>query len=104
MATVTRNTALDRLRAGKQVTVSIDDDVTEEIDRAMSVAPQYSGENRDLARCLDNLREDFRNVVVLAYVKGLSHKELAETFGKPVGTIKVWASRGLAQLKECMEQ
>lgn len=104
MATVTRHTALDRLRASKHVHVSIDDDVTEEIDKAMSVAPQYSGDNRDLSRCLGALREDFRNVVVLAYVKGLSHRELAEQFDKPIGTIKVWASRGLAQLKECMDQ
>jgi RNA polymerase sigma-70 factor (ECF subfamily) len=41
---------------------------------------------------------------VLAYVDGLTHEELAVRFQKPVGTVKSWVRRGLAQLKECMMQ
>jgi RNA polymerase sigma-70 factor, ECF subfamily len=103
MATITRHAALDRLRTQKQIHVSIDDDVTEEIDKAMSVTPQFAGESRDLQRCLGTLREDYRNIVVMAYVKGMSHEELCAAFNKPLGTIKTWASRGLAQLKDCMQ-
>jgi RNA polymerase sigma-70 factor (ECF subfamily) len=42
-------------------------------------------------------------VVVLAYVNGLTHDELAERFGKPLGTVKSWVKRGLEQLKICMD-
>jgi RNA polymerase sigma-70 factor, ECF subfamily len=103
LATVTRHTALDRLRTHKRGHVTIDDDVTNEIDQAMSVKPEATGEFGDLDRCLRGLREDYRNAVVLAYTKGMTHEELAEQLGKPLGTIKSWVARGLAQLRECMQ-
>lgn len=103
LATVTRHTALDRLRSHKQGHVTIDDDVSAEIDLVMSVKPEATGEFGDLDRCLRGLRDDYRNAVVLAYTKGMTHEELAEQLGKPLGTIKSWVTRGLAQLRECMQ-
>ena len=41
-------------------------------------------------------------VVVLAYVHGLSHGELAGKLGVPLGTVKSWVRRGLISLQECM--
>jgi RNA polymerase sigma-70 factor, ECF subfamily len=102
LATVTRNTALDRLRAPRRQHVSIDDDVTAEIDKAMSVDMVIP--SGDLNRCLTDLRQEYRDAVVLAFVNGYTHEELAQKLGKPLGTIKSWVSRGLKQLKECMEQ
>ena len=40
--------------------------------------------------------------MVLAYVNGLTHEELATRLGRPLGTIKSWVKRGLEQLKDCM--
>jgi RNA polymerase sigma-70 factor, ECF subfamily len=82
--------------------VSIDDNVTEEIDLALSVMPK-SGESVSLERCLGGLRDDHRNAVLLAYIEGYTHEELANKLGKPLGTIKSWISRGLDELKECLE-
>ena len=45
---------------------------------------------------------DRRAVVVLAYVHGLSHGELAGKLGVPLGTVKSWARRSLISLQECM--
>ncbi len=104
LATVTRHCALDRLRRVPKNHVTIDDVVTHEIDMATSFE-MHAGlaDSRGLRRCLGALRDDHRNAVVLAYVNGLTHEELAERLGRPLGTIKSWVKRGLEQLKDCMQ-
>ncbi len=104
LATVTRHCALDRLRRVPKNHVTIDDVVTHEIDMATSFEmPAGLADSRGLRRCLGALRDDHRNAVVLAYVNGLTHEELAERLGRPLGTIKSWVKRGLEQLKDCMQ-
>jgi RNA polymerase sigma-70 factor (ECF subfamily) len=100
LATVTRHCALDRLRRSAAPLVAFDDDVVAEIDAEVAAC---GDEGAGLRRCLEHLREDYRNAVVLAYVNGLTHEELAVRLGRPAGTIKSWVRRGLAQLKECMD-
>jgi RNA polymerase sigma-70 factor, ECF subfamily len=102
LAAVTRHCALDRLRSRKAGHVRLDDAI-DDIDREIPVSVAHAGESLDLDRCLGGLREDYRNAVVLAYVRGLSHEELAAQLDKPLGTVKTWISRGLGQLKECMD-
>jgi RNA polymerase sigma-70 factor (ECF subfamily) len=55
-----------------------------------------------LRRCLEQLEPRRRSAVVLAYVHGLSHGELAGRLGVPLGTAKSWVKRSLASLQECM--
>ena len=55
-----------------------------------------------LARCLDGLEADKRDMVLLAYRQGLSREELAERYARPVPTIKTWLRRSLAQLRDCL--
>ena len=43
-----------------------------------------------------------RDVVVLAYVHGMSHGELAGRLKVPLGTVKSWVRRSLFALQECM--
>jgi DNA-directed RNA polymerase specialized sigma24 family protein len=43
-----------------------------------------------------------REVVSLAYLRDLSHGELAEQLKLPLGTVKTWIRRGLEQLRGCM--
>ncbi|WP_342361242.1 sigma-70 family RNA polymerase sigma factor [Terrarubrum flagellatum] len=52
--------------------------------------------------CLEGLEPDRRNAIVLSYVNGLSHSELAEKLGMPLGTVKSWLRRSLIALRECM--
>jgi len=58
---------------------------------------------RWLRNCLDGLAAVERQVLVLAYHHGLSHSELAAHLVKPLGTVKTWARRGLANLRACVE-
>ena len=55
-----------------------------------------------LAECLDRLDEQKRNCIVLAFVEGYSHEQLAERLAAPLGTVKSWIRRGLLALKECL--
>ena len=103
LATVTRHTALDRLRKQPRSVVAFDETVVEEIDAQLGALTSSLGEASDLRRCLSNLREDYRKAVILAYINGLTHEELAQQLGKPVGTVKSWVRRGLEQLKGCMD-
>lgn len=102
LATVARHSALDRLRKQPKAHIEFDELVVEEIDGQLGRLSETMGEAEDLRRCLALLREDYRQAVFLAYVNGLTHEELAEKLGKPVGTVKSWVRRGLEQLKGCM--
>ena len=42
--------------------------------------------------------------VSLAYVRDLSHSELATQLQIPLGTVKTWIRRGLDQLRTCMSR
>ena len=55
-----------------------------------------------LRRCLDRLEPGRRNAVVLAYMNGFSHGELAARVGVPLGTMKSWLRRSLLALRECL--
>jgi RNA polymerase sigma-70 factor, ECF subfamily len=55
-----------------------------------------------LRRCLNELEEDRRRLVILAFVDGLSHSELAARMNAPLGTVKSWIRRSLTSLRECL--
>jgi RNA polymerase sigma-70 factor (ECF subfamily) len=55
-----------------------------------------------LKRCLERLDPARRQVILLAYVQGLSHGELAGRLGVPLGTMKSWIRRSLLSLRECL--
>jgi RNA polymerase sigma-70 factor (ECF subfamily) len=56
-----------------------------------------------LRGCLDGLPAPQRQSLTLAYTHGLSHAELAEHLGKPMGTVKTWIRRGMDSLRQCVE-
>ena len=61
-----------------------------------------STEAEALRRCLETLDGRRRELVVMAFVDGLSHTELAERLAAPLGSIKSWIRRSLAALKQCL--
>ncbi len=59
-------------------------------------------ESGRLRVCLERLDAPRRAVLLLAYVNGLTHGELAGRFGVPLGTMKSWVRRSLLSLRECL--
>lgn len=59
---------------------------------------------RDLEYGLSRMRPDFREVVLLAGLEGLSYKEIAEVVDIPVGTVMSRLSRGREELRGLMSE
>ena len=57
-----------------------------------------------LARALEALPETHRRALILMYVYGLTHSELAAAMSAPLGTVKSWVRRGATALKEAVEK
>lgn len=55
-----------------------------------------------LQQCLQQLEGRQREVISLAYLRDLSHGELADQLKLPLGTVKTWIRRGLEKLRVCM--
>ncbi|PUB91853.1 MAG: RNA polymerase subunit sigma, partial [gamma proteobacterium symbiont of Ctena orbiculata] len=63
----------------------------------------HSKEKTQLMACLDQLNENQRQMISLAYFRGLTHSELASRTNTPIGTVKTQIRRGLEQLRGCLE-
>ena len=65
---------------------------------------QASEQASALHQCLSALDNKQREVISLAYMRDLSHAELANQLKLPLGTVKTWIRRGLEQLRGCMSR
>lgn len=102
--TIVRNRALNVIRDGSREDL-LDDDQLEAISEQLRVSSdvvEKLARESQLRRCLEALDEPKRNSVLLSYVGGYSHGEIAGHLGVPVGTAKSWVRRGLMALTDCM--
>ncbi len=109
MGLIVRSRALDLLRRQRSERTQL----TQEFDEVMaetfeSDAPNpmdtadASEQASALHRCLQQLDYRQREVLSLAYLRDLSHGELAAQLKLPLGTVKTWIRRGLDKLRGCM--
>jgi RNA polymerase sigma-70 factor (ECF subfamily) len=61
-----------------------------------------TAEGLDLDAALALLPPDARLCIVLSYNEGMSHPEIAEATGLPLGTVKTHIARGAARLRETL--
>lgn len=54
------------------------------------------------AEALDGLRPEQRDVLKMAVWQGLTHAEIAESTGLPLGTVKTHVRRGLLHIREAL--
>ncbi len=59
---------------------------------------------RALTDCIEVLTAPQRQSVALAFYDGLTHAEVADQMGQPLGTVKSWVRRALMSLKACLER
>ncbi len=105
MSVIVRNRSIDLIRRrgrGPQTVDGDADNVPEPMDPRAPTDGGASG--MALTQCLGELEVRERELVVLAYCEGYSREELSERYDAPVNTVKTWLRRGLAALKECLEQ
>lgn len=60
--------------------------------------------DRAIQRCLQQLNEEFRAVVVFIDLQGMDYQEVAEILGKPLGTVKSRLARARLKLRDCLHR
>ena len=104
LTTIVRNRALNLIRNDARLEFHDAEDVAAIGDRAAdAMAAMNQLSDRDaLKSCLDALEEPKRQAILLCYVTGLDHGEVAATMKAPLGTVKSWIRRGVIALQECL--
>jgi RNA polymerase sigma factor (sigma-70 family) len=63
---------------------------------------QSAQDGKRLAVCMGELEVNQRKAIALSFFDDLSHSEIAQALGAPLGTIKSWLRRGMDRLKRCL--
>jgi RNA polymerase sigma-70 factor (ECF subfamily) len=106
LATIARNKAIDRLRAGAirraapiEAAADASDPEPQAFERIASAQ-----ESQRLTHCLGELEERQSAAIRAAFLDGLTYEQLATRANVPLGTMKSWIRRGLLNLRACLEQ
>ena len=102
---ITRNRSIDRLRS-RQRRTKLAAQFQENIEITTNgPAASELGEEAvvQIRSCVGKLPADQRRVIEMAFFGGLTHVEIAETLGEPLGTIKARIRRGMMKLRESLQ-
>lgn len=104
LLTITRTRALDSLRRAERAVPHPDPAVLEDVDGTdRAEDPQdllLAVEGHDaLLRALQRLSSLQRQLIALAFFRGLTHQEIAAHARLPLGSVKTYIRRALAQLR-----
>lgn len=73
-----------------------------ELSARYTASPQSPAMALDLDDALGSLPETMRLCLVLAYHEGMSHAEIAQATGMPLGTVKSHITRGASRLRQSL--
>src|SRR5690349_3294170 len=105
LLTIVRNTAYTWLKQNRpQAIVAVTEDELLEIEDPAALASHTSAlhhADRDVLRAaLEELPTEFREVLILRELEGLSYKEISEVADAPIGTVMSRLARARKQLQD----
>ncbi len=101
IAMIARRRLIDRIRfSSRRISADALDDMTAEPADRADRKMQTTLEANDAVKALNSLRPEQQQVLQLSIVQGLSHQEIANRTGLPLGTVKTHARRGILQARE----
>jgi RNA polymerase sigma-70 factor (ECF subfamily) len=101
IAMIARRRLIDRIRySTRRITADSIDDVLLEPFTRHDQQLQTSIEARQAAEAMRTLRPEQQQVLRLSIVQGMSHQEISEATGMPLGTVKTHVRRGILQVRE----
>ena len=100
IAMIARRRIIDRIRySTRRISADSLDDVLLEPFTRSDKAMQMSVEANEAAEAMRKLRPEQQQVLRLSIIQGMSHQEIADATGMPIGTVKTHARRGLMQVR-----
>jgi len=101
LLTIVRNTANSWHKRHHPDTLAVEFDENQHSDDVTDERPEAK---ETLGRALERLAPEFREVIVLRELQGLSYKEISDVAGVPVGTVMSRLSRARARLQEALRE
>jgi RNA polymerase sigma-70 factor, ECF subfamily len=105
LSSVVRNRAIDVVRATREHAVEDQDQVLLSLhDTAPGVHDQVAAslDGAETRRALGELPEEQRQAIAMAYFAGLSHTEIADRTGLPLGTVKSRVRLGIQRMRQSL--
>ena len=106
LVTIARSRALDRLRTigsrAKLTTIDEEFPVDQFDDARQDMLRSEQGQM--VRQALDELPDEQRRALLLAYFEGLTQIEIAQRLGDPLGTVKTRMRSGLLKLRELLRE
>ncbi len=102
---IARNLVIDHYRTRKRH-ISPDDLVNELKDESEDFA-EKAAETREMAKvkkAMENLNEDYQDIIIYKYLEEMENSEIAEIMGKSEGSVRVTAHRAINALKAELEK
>jgi len=104
MVSIVRYRAIDHLRRhDNQLELAGSSEDLNRLHRQEYVDAKLNSDVLALDKCMQQLSNEQRQSIMMAFFHGLSHDDLAAHLSKPLGTIKSWVRRGLNSLKRCLD-
>ncbi len=99
---IARNNALMHIRRGKIQTVALEEEILSDDDTPESTLLK---EERDikLYQALSALKPEYRRALMLLYIEGLKHEEIAQAMGVSLRKVYNLIERGKKSLKKTLE-
>lgn len=102
VAMIARRRLIDRIRfMQRRISADSLEDILAE-PKGSGANIQTLVEGREAFGALKQLKPEQQRVLQLSIVQGLSHQEIADATGMPLGTVKTHARRGLLQARELL--
>jgi RNA polymerase sigma-70 factor (ECF subfamily) len=106
---ILRNKAIDRLRVRQRLERTVEKATVEfnhfpEADEAAAGEAERRDESTMVRSALTLIPAEQKQAVELAFFSGLTHEQIAEKLGTPLGTIKARIRRGLLKLRDCLKE
>lgn len=108
VGTIVRNTSIDLLRRQNKFEQhdELDDSLTtsgDDNDNPEFLATQqYALQAVHL--CLDELDTQHKKMILMAYLDGYTHQQIADIENTPIGSVKTWIHRGIDKVKHCLQR
>jgi len=106
LLTIVRNVCLSRLKqsARRETDTEFDDAIHSPADDTPNPETllERSRDSAALARALEELSTDFREIIVMREFEGMAYKEIADVAGVPIGTVMSRLARARTRLRQLL--